>query len=58
MTSPRTGGATSRSSAQCPGTLRRTYPGGGTWKIQGNWSNAAYDNGQTGYAAGGCIDGN
>jgi hypothetical protein len=29
-----------------------------TWKLQGNWSNAAYDGGQTGYAAGGCIDGN
>jgi hypothetical protein len=27
------------------------------WKIQGNWSNAAY-NARTGYANGGCIDGN
>jgi hypothetical protein len=31
---------------------------GSTWKIQGNWSNAAYDGGQTGYASGGCVDGN
>lgn len=29
-----------------------------SWKIQGNWSNQAYDGGQTGYANGGCIDGN
>ena len=27
------------------------------WKIQGNWSNAAYDNGGTGYDGSGCIDG-
>ncbi len=26
------------------------------WLIQGNWSNAAYDNGQTGYTKGGCIN--
>ena len=32
--------------------------GGTQWKIQGNWSNAAYTSG-TGYLAGtGCIDGN
>jgi hypothetical protein len=30
---------------------------GTTWKIQGNWSNAAY-NANAGYAKGGCIDGN
>ena len=28
-----------------------------TWKIQGNWSNLAY-NGHTGYTLGGCVDGN
>jgi hypothetical protein len=27
------------------------------WKIQGNWSNTAYDNGGTGYDGSGCIDG-
>jgi len=31
--------------------------GSSSWQIQGNWSNNAYDNGQTGYASGGCIDG-
>jgi hypothetical protein len=30
---------------------------GSTWKVQGNWSNAAY-NANSGYANGGCIDGN
>ena len=30
---------------------------GTSWKVQGNWSNAAY-NAKTGYALGGCIDGN
>jgi hypothetical protein len=29
----------------------------GDWKVQGNWSNAAY-NAKTGYALGGCIQGN
>jgi hypothetical protein len=29
--------------------------GGHSWKIQGNWSNAAYNNHQSGYANGGCI---
>ncbi len=32
--------------------------GSTSWLIQGNWSSAAYDNGQTGYANGGCINGN
>ncbi len=34
-----------------------TLSNGAQFKIQGNWSNKAYDNGQTGYAKGGCIDG-
>ena len=29
--------------------------GGHSWKIQGNWSNAAYNNHQSGYYNGGCI---
>ena len=29
-----------------------------SWLILGNWSNSAYDNGQTGYVRGGCINGN
>jgi hypothetical protein len=33
------------------------FSNGSVWKIQGNWSNAAY-NARTGYANGGCIDGN
>jgi hypothetical protein len=32
-----------------------TFKNGSTWKVQGNWSNAAY-NGGTGYDGGGCID--
>jgi hypothetical protein len=34
-----------------------TFSNGSTWKIQGNWSNAAYNAG-TGYYNRGCIDGN
>ncbi len=34
-----------------------TLSNGATFKIQGNWSNAAYT-ANTGYAKGGCIDGN
>jgi len=30
----------------------------GDWKVQGNWSNAAYNNNKSGYALGGCIQGN
>ena len=33
------------------------FSNGSTWKIQGNWSNAAYNN-RTGYYNRGCIDGN
>ena len=32
------------------------FTNGSSWKIQGNWSNAAYDANQ-GYTKGGCIDG-
>jgi len=34
-----------------------TFSNGSTWKIQGNWSNAAYNN-RTGYYNRGCVDGN
>ena len=34
-----------------------TFSNGSVWKIQGNWSNAAY-NARTGYYNRGCIDGN
>jgi hypothetical protein len=37
------------------GSSLLTFPGGSTWKIQGNFSNAAYNAG-TGYTKG-CIDG-
>jgi hypothetical protein len=38
------------------GSSLLNFPGGSSWKIQGNWSNAAYSGG-TGYVRG-CIDGN
>lgn len=43
------------------GSSLLTFPGGSTWKIQGNWSNNAYNTNQ-GYISGsskvrGCIDG-
>jgi len=43
------------------GSTLLTFPGGSTWKIQGNWSNNAYNNNK-GYTSGttferGCIDG-
>ena len=34
-----------------------TFLNGSVWKIQGNWSNAAYNN-RTGYYNRGCVDGN
>lgn len=44
---------------KCAWTFNGLESFGGTkWLIQGNWSNAAYDNGQTGYAHGGCVNGN
>jgi hypothetical protein len=43
---------------KCAWTFNGTVGfGGKTWKIQGNWSNAAFSAG-TGYANGGCIQGN
>jgi len=38
------------------GSSLLNFPGGSSWKIQGNWSNAAYNSSQ-GYVRG-CIDGN
>jgi hypothetical protein len=32
-----------------------TLSNGSKFKIQGNWSNAAYNNGQSGYTKGGCV---
>jgi hypothetical protein len=32
-----------------------SFSNGSQWKVQGNWSNAAYNNNQSGYAKGGCI---
>jgi hypothetical protein len=45
---------------KCAWTFHKvsTFTNGSLWKIQGNWSNAAYTNGRIGYANGGCIDGN
>ena len=37
--------------------LNSTFSNGSVWKIQGNWSNAAYNN-RTGYYNRGCVDGN
>lgn len=34
-----------------------TFSNNTKWKVQGNWSNAAYDGGGTGYDGAGCIDG-
>jgi hypothetical protein len=44
---------------KCAWTFHRvsTFMNGSQWKIQGNWSNAAYNAG-TGYYNRGCIDGN
>lgn len=45
---------------KCAWTFHKsvTLANGSAWKIQGNWSNAAYANNKSGYANGGCIDGN
>ena len=43
---------------KCAWTFDSSYLasfGGHSWKIQGNWSNAAYNNNKSGYANGGCI---
>lgn len=63
VTDPRNGGwwdsSGSENADKCAWTFNKPVTlGGSTWKVQGNWSNAAYDNGQIGYANGGCIDGN
>jgi hypothetical protein len=64
ITDPRNGGWYDSSGAEnadkCAWTFNglESFANNTTWKIQGNWSNAAYDNGQTGYALGGCINGN
>ncbi len=61
VTDPRSGGWYDSSGAEnadkCAWTFDglSTFANGTNWLIQGNWSNAAYDNGQTGYANGGCI---
>ncbi|MFT3916509.1 MAG: hypothetical protein QM704_21250 [Anaeromyxobacteraceae bacterium] len=63
VTDPRNGGWWDASGAENADKCAWTFDGdvtlsnGSTWKIQGNWSNAAYTAG-TGYASGGCIQGN
>ena len=63
VTDPRSGGWYDSSGAEnadkCAWTFNGLETFGRTsWLIQGNWSNSAYDNGQTGYTRGGCINGN
>ena len=64
ITDPRNGGWYDSSGAEngdkCAWTFNgtETFANGSSWKVQGNWSNAANDNGATGYANGGCINGN
>ena len=61
VTDPRNGGWYDRSGAEnsdkCAWTFSGlvTLKGSGTWKIQGNWSNLAY-NGRAGYDGAGCIE--
>jgi len=60
VTDPRNGGWYDSSGAEnadkCAWHFNGLVSLGGTsWLIQGNWSNQAYDNGQTGYALGGCV---
>jgi hypothetical protein len=63
LTDPRNGGWYDRQGAEnadkCAWTFNgnETLSNGSTWKIQGNWSNAAYG-ANTGYTRGGCINGN
>jgi hypothetical protein len=62
LTDPRNGGWYDSRGAEnadkCAWTFNGDEPlNGSTWKIQGNWSNAAY-NAKSGYTAGGCINGN
>jgi hypothetical protein len=64
VTDPRNGGWWDSQGAEnadkCAWTFNRrvVLSNGSSWKVQGNWSNAAYDHGQTGYTLGGCVDGN
>jgi hypothetical protein len=63
VTDPRNGGWWDSSGAENADKCAWTFNGlesfgGSHWLIQGNWSNNAYDNGQTGYTRGGCINGN
>jgi hypothetical protein len=63
LTDPRNGGWYDRQGAEnadkCAWTFNgnESFTGGSTWKIQGNWSNAAY-NTNSGYTGGGCVNGN
>jgi hypothetical protein len=63
ITDPRNGGWWDSSGAENADKCAWTFNGnvtlanGSVWKVQGNWSNAAYDTG-TGYTKGGCIQGN
>jgi hypothetical protein len=63
LTDPRGGGWWDSNGAENADKCAWTFNGPETlghsqWLIQGNWSNNAYDNGQTGYSRGGCINGN
>jgi hypothetical protein len=60
VTDPRNGGWWDRQGAEnadkCAWTFSGTVTiGGQAWKIQGNWSNAAYNN-RSGYDGAGCIE--
>jgi hypothetical protein len=64
VTDPRNGGWYDRQGAEnsdkCAWTFGSdliSFPSNGsTWKIQGNWSNAAYSTGTGSYGVRGCID--
>jgi hypothetical protein len=63
VTDPRSGGWWDRSGAENADKCAWTFSGlvtlkNETWKIQGNWSNAAYNKGRSGYDGAGCIQGN
>jgi hypothetical protein len=63
LTDPSNGGWWDASGAENADKCAWTFNGiesfgSSSWLIQGNWSNAAYDGGQTGYTKGGCINGN
>jgi hypothetical protein len=54
------GSGTAENADKCAWTFSGlvTLGSKGDWKVQGNWSNAAYNNNKSGYANGGCIQGN